>query len=214
MPLVDRASRATPPSLSIILTPSAGANETHPTLDSLLEYLRTRSWRFIEILLVAGVDEPYAVQTVREYRSRANALQLVNPEKLRGAGHAIRVGIARAQGEWRLLLDANAGVAIRHIEDLYENALREQADLAIGAPAAAAPPLRHHGFTLVKASIAPAFACGSIDGPGFAAELGVIGAQRGWKVAHTALEVRSRFEPTVRDWLRIRANQLRGSYRA
>ncbi|MBI4902960.1 MAG: glycosyltransferase family 2 protein [Acidobacteria bacterium] len=122
-------------SLSIIIPAYNEETRLRPTLDRISEYVNSRRWRFLEIVVVDDGSRDATAEVVREYSRRWPAIRLVSNPGNRGKGYAVRNGMMAAQGEWRLITDSDLSAPIEEFEKLIEAALNHKAVVAIGSRA-------------------------------------------------------------------------------
>jgi dolichyl-phosphate beta-glucosyltransferase len=122
-------------SISIVIPAYNEEKRLPATLASVLLYLKSRPWRFAEILVV---DDGSADGTARvaEEAGRANPLVgLVKNPGNRGKGYSVRHGVLESRGEWVLFTDADLSAPIAELDKLMEAAAARGAAVAIGSRA-------------------------------------------------------------------------------
>ncbi|MCC6392513.1 MAG: glycosyltransferase family 2 protein [Bryobacterales bacterium] len=122
-------------SLSIIIPAYNEETRLPATLDRILEYLREREWAFIEVLVVDDGSKDKTAEIVREYSSRAAAVQLISNPGNRGKGYAVRNGMLQAKGVWRLFTDSDLSAPIEELDKLLAAAEKEKALVSFGSRA-------------------------------------------------------------------------------
>ncbi len=123
-------------SLSIIIPAYNEEKRLPSTLDRVLGYLGgNQRYSNVEILVVDDGSKDGTVEVVNRYRERAACIQLVSNPGNRGKGYAVRNGMLKAKGEWRLFTDSDLSSPIEEIEKLLAAALREKAQVAFGSRA-------------------------------------------------------------------------------
>ncbi|MCZ2149727.1 MAG: glycosyltransferase family 2 protein [Bryobacterales bacterium] len=122
-------------SLSIIIPAYNEETRLPATLDRILEYLREREWAFIEVLVVDDGSKDRTAEIVRQYSSRAAAVQLISNPGNRGKGYAVRNGMLQAKGVWRLITDSDLSAPIEELDKLWAAAEKEKALVSFGSRA-------------------------------------------------------------------------------
>lgn len=118
-------------SLSVVI-PAFDEQDRLPSyLTSITRYLSRRGDRY-EIVVVDDGSRDNTAQRVLEFASRSPAIRLIRLPVNRGKGAAIQAGMRAAQGEMRLMADADGATSIEELERL-ERAVADGADLAIGS---------------------------------------------------------------------------------
>ncbi len=140
------------PSLSVVIPAYNEAKRIDPTLDRLLEYLRSREATF-EILVVDDGSRD-GTRTLVEARNDAE-LSLLRSERNEGKGAAVRRGLLASRGERVLFTDADLAVPIEELENL-ESVLRD--DTAIACASKALPDSRpQNGHPTYRKTMSRAF---------------------------------------------------------
>lgn len=122
-------------SLSIIIPAYNEESRLPSTLDRIVEYLRTKEWSFVEVLVVDDGSRDGTAELVKRYHSRANAVQLLSNPGNRGKGYAVRHGMLKARGEWLLITDSDLSAPIEELDLLWRSAEEKNAKIAIGSRA-------------------------------------------------------------------------------
>lgn len=120
-------------SLSIIIPAYNEEKRLPSTLDRVIEYLRSREWAFIEVLVVDDGSKDRTANLVVDYRSKANAIQLLSNPGNRGKGYAVRHGMMKAKGDWRLITDADLSAPIEELDKLLQAAVDYKAQVCFGS---------------------------------------------------------------------------------
>lgn len=122
-------------SLSIIIPAYNEERRLPATLDRVLEYLRSRQWAFIEILIVDDGSKDATAEVVKRYQAQAPAIKLLSNPGNRGKGYAVRHGMLKAQGDWRLITDSDLSAPIEELDKLVTAAQGQKATVAFGSRA-------------------------------------------------------------------------------
>ncbi|MDE3224118.1 MAG: glycosyltransferase family 2 protein [Nitrospirota bacterium] len=118
-------------SLSVIIPAYNEAQRILPYVQHITAYLDQRNQPY-EILVVDDGSRDETAAVVEQFQAQHQAVRLVRLPTNRGKGHAVRTGMQQAQGELRLMADADGATPIQELERL-EAAIHNGADLAIGS---------------------------------------------------------------------------------
>ncbi|GBD07297.1 Undecaprenyl-phosphate mannosyltransferase [bacterium HR21] len=116
------------PYLSLIIPSYNEAQRIGTTLESVLAYLRRQPYA-AEVLVVDDGSRDRTPDIVAAY---APAVTLVRLPHNRGKGAAVREGMLRARGRYRVFTDADLSTPIEELEPLLEQ-LEAGADICIGS---------------------------------------------------------------------------------
>jgi len=123
--------------LSIIISAYKEAKKLPKTLPQIDEYLRKQDYEY-EILLVNDGSPDNTFEVAKSLESQIKNLKVIghkaNPEytKNMGKGFGIRFGMLKAQGDYRVFMDADLSTPIKEIEKMwpeFENGF----DIVIGS---------------------------------------------------------------------------------
>lgn len=142
----------TQPFLSLIIPAYNEASRLPATLEQLNAYLQGQAYRW-EVLIVenGSTDNTYAL--AEAFAKAHPGFQVLRSAK--GKGAAVRAGMLAAEGEWRMMLDADLSMPVSEINRFFPPRL-EAADIAIAsreAPGAVRhnePEYRHVGGRLMN----------------------------------------------------------------
>lgn len=204
-----------PPRWSVVIPAYNEAERLPRYLHEVVGYFDGRGERY-EVLVVDDGSRDATAARVRELAAAAPAVALVATPDNRGKGHAVRAGMRRARGAWRLMADADGATPIVEVKRL-EAALQAGADIAVGSRALSDPSVavvaRPHrrlagalfhlvsraagvagvidtqcGFKLFRGPVADdVFAAVTTDGFGFDVEVLLVARRRGYRVAEVAV---------------------------
>jgi len=122
-------------SLSIVIPAYNEERRLPQTLDRILEWLRQESIAFHEVVVVDDGSSDSTASVVEKYHEAHPEVRLLRNPGNRGKGYAIRHGMLEVQGEWILYSDADLSTPITEIAKLYQAAVQQNADVAIGSRA-------------------------------------------------------------------------------
>lgn len=122
-------------SLSIIVPAFNEEKRLPATLDRLLQWTAGREWKFLEILIVDDGSRDGTAALVELYGRKSPLIQLVSNPGNRGKGYAVRHGMQKAKGEWRLFTDSDLSSPIEEFDKLIAAAERSGAKVSFGSRA-------------------------------------------------------------------------------
>ncbi len=88
------------------------------TLLSVDEYLSRQSYDY-EILVVSDGSQDKTADIVNSLAGRIGGLGLIDDEENHGKGWVVKQGMLRAQGDYRLFMDADNSTTIDHLEKFW-----------------------------------------------------------------------------------------------
>ncbi|HEU5114530.1 MAG TPA: dolichyl-phosphate beta-glucosyltransferase [Candidatus Paceibacterota bacterium] len=98
-----------------------------------LERFFSRAQISHEIIVVSDGSTDKTPEIVRKFAERMSSLHLVEYAPNRGKGHAVRVGMLQARGDYRLFMDADNSVTIDTVEPFLEEMKRSGSEVVIGS---------------------------------------------------------------------------------
>ncbi len=101
--------------LSVVIPAYNEAKRIRPTLESVAEHLRSKDFKS-EIIVVDDGSKDDTCSVVRDMMREVPNLRLIESDKNRGKGAAVKRGMMEASGEYRLFMDADGSVHIREAD--------------------------------------------------------------------------------------------------
>jgi dolichyl-phosphate beta-glucosyltransferase len=204
------------PYLSVIIPAYNEERRLPETLVSIYEYLLSTGKSF-EVIVVDDGSLDNTAYVAETFGQHNEGLRLVSYSPNQGKGHAVRVGMLAARGEYLLLDDADSSSPITELPRL-EEAIEQGCDVAIGSRArpdstrtVKALPYRKYigntfnfivqslllpgiydtqcGFKLFKKDVGhDLFSVARVNGYGFDVEVLYIARLRGYKISEVAID--------------------------
>lgn len=103
--------------LSVIIPAYNEEKHIKKTIDSIYQYLSGKNIEH-EIIVVTDGSKDSTNDIVRLLKTDTSTLELIDYEKNRGKGYAVRRGMLKAKGDYRLFTDADNATTIDHIEKM------------------------------------------------------------------------------------------------
>lgn len=104
--------------LSVVMPAYNEEKRLPKTLKEVDEYLKTQNYDY-EILVVDDGSKDNTVEIVKSLQSEIKNLKIISYKVNRGKGYAVRFGLLEAQGEYRLLTDADNSTSLDQIEKMW-----------------------------------------------------------------------------------------------
>src|SRR3989344_7694178 len=117
--------------LSVVIPAYNEEKNIEKTVRSVFNYLMSRNIEH-EIIVVTDGSTDKTADITRSLKSDVPTLELVEFEKNEGKGFAVKTGILKAKGDFRLFTDADNATTIDHIEKLMPY-FREGFDVVIAS---------------------------------------------------------------------------------
>ncbi len=117
--------------LSVVIPAYNESERIAKTLRSVNNYLLQQNYGY-EIIVVDDGSSDITSELVRELSKEIPRLKLLQLERNRGKGWAVREGMLHANGRYRLFMDADGSSDIAHW-DAAQNSLYDGADVVIGS---------------------------------------------------------------------------------
>jgi dolichyl-phosphate beta-glucosyltransferase len=124
-----------PASLSIVIPAYNEERRLPPTLDRILEYLKTGDFPDWEVLVVNDGSRDRTADVVRRYAGLDGRIKLLENPGNRGKGYAVRNGMLAAVKNWVLITDADLSAPIEELTRLTDAVRAQSAEVAIGSRA-------------------------------------------------------------------------------
>ena len=122
-------------SLSIVIPAYNEEQRLPASLDTVRRYLETKSFDFVEILVVNDGSRDGTAAIVKEHAARDPRIRLLENPGNRGKGYAVRHGFTEARGDWVLFTDADLSAPIEELDKLAAVIAETGASGAIGSRA-------------------------------------------------------------------------------
>jgi dolichyl-phosphate beta-glucosyltransferase len=122
-------------SFSVIIPAFNEEQRLPETLNKLEAFFKNLHLEFLEIIVIDDGSTDGTAEVVRSMESTNSHLRLLQNPGNRGKGYAVRHGMLKATGEWRLMTDADLSTPIEEILKLCQCALRDHADVLLGSRA-------------------------------------------------------------------------------
>lgn len=119
------------PEVSLVIPAYNEARRIGPTLDAVLAWIGTRPERY-ELIVVDDGSEDGTLEVVWARLRGVGEVRVHRQVPNQGKGAAIRAGMERATGRFRVFFDADLAVPLGCLPGLLE-ALRAGADVAVGS---------------------------------------------------------------------------------
>ncbi len=103
--------------LSVVIPAYNEEKRLPKTLEAIDEYLRRQPYAY-EILVVEDGSTDRTVEIVKEMLGKIKNLRLLQVEH-KGKGNAVRQGMLRATGDFRLFMDADNATSIDQVEKMW-----------------------------------------------------------------------------------------------
>ena len=103
--------------LSVVIPAYNEENRLPKTLKAVDEYLRTQSYEY-EILVVNAGSTDRTKELVQGAMRNVQNLNIMDVEN-RGKGYAVKEGMLRARGQYRMFMDADNSTSIDQIEKMW-----------------------------------------------------------------------------------------------
>jgi dolichyl-phosphate beta-glucosyltransferase len=116
---------------SIVIPAYNEATRLGPTLEAVLDYLKSQPWNS-EIIVVDDGSRDDTVKVVEEVALKNPAVHLLRNETNRGKGYSVLNGMKHASGDVIAFSDADLSAPIEELPKLLD-ALKDGADVAIGS---------------------------------------------------------------------------------
>ncbi len=102
--------------LSVIIPAYNEERRIKNTLLEIDEFLTTQNYNY-EIIVVNDGSRDGTVELVKNLQKSVKKLKIISNQKNYGKGHAIRQGLLKASGEFRLFTDADNATSIEQIQN-------------------------------------------------------------------------------------------------
>lgn len=117
--------------LSVIIPAYNEEKRLPRTLEEIDEYLRKQDYNY-EILVVNDGSKDRTVEVAKSLIPKIKNLKVTGYEKNQGKGYAVRFGMLKAKGDFRLFTDADNSTSIDQVEKVWPW-LGKKYDIVIGS---------------------------------------------------------------------------------
>lgn len=117
--------------LSIIIPAYNEEKRLPSTLIDIDKYLQKQNYSY-EILVIDDGSKDKTAKVVKELIPRINNLEILDYGRNRGKGYAVKFGMLKAKGEYRLFTDADNSTSIDQIEKMW-SCFDQGYDIVIGS---------------------------------------------------------------------------------
>ncbi|MDO8424418.1 MAG: glycosyltransferase family 2 protein [bacterium] len=117
--------------LSIIVPAYNEEKRLPKTLAEINDYLSKQSYDY-EILVIDNGSKDKTAEVTRGLESRIKGLKLISGSSGRGKGFAVKLGMLKAQGDYRIFTDADSSTPINQIEKMWPE-FEKGFDIVIGS---------------------------------------------------------------------------------
>jgi dolichyl-phosphate beta-glucosyltransferase len=121
------------PALSIVVPAYNEQSRLPETLDRLATFLNRSSLGPAEVLVVDDGSLDGTASIVKEWSRTDPRFRLLSNPGNRGKGYAVRHGMLKAAGDWRLMTDADLSTPIEELHRLWAIASEQDAAVVIGS---------------------------------------------------------------------------------
>jgi dolichyl-phosphate beta-glucosyltransferase len=104
--------------LSVIIPAYNEEKRLPKTLGEIDRYLKTQNYDY-EIVVVNDGSKDGTVKVAKDLMPKIKNLKVTGYEKNQGKGYAVRFGMLKAKGEYRLFTDADNSTSIEQIEKMW-----------------------------------------------------------------------------------------------
>ncbi len=123
------------PALSIVIPAYNEQNRLPETLGRLASFLNQSSQGQAEVLVVDDGSSDGTASLIEEWSRTDPRFRLLRNPGNRGKGYAVRHGMLKASGDWRLMTDADLSTPIEELTRLSALAMEQGAAVVIGSRA-------------------------------------------------------------------------------
>jgi dolichyl-phosphate beta-glucosyltransferase len=122
-------------SLSVVIPAYNEEQRLPETLSRLAAFLDAGGHAPTEVIVVDDGSQDGTAKVVEQWAARDPRFKLLRNTGNKGKGYAVRHGMLKAGGAWRLMTDADLSTPIEELDALEACAQREHAAVAIGSRA-------------------------------------------------------------------------------
>lgn len=130
------------PFLSVIVPAYNEEKRIIPTLEALRAYFAHKDFSY-EVIVVSGASTDRTVAVITEYAKTFPGLSVIDQPVNKGKGNAVKEGMLRARGQYRLFMDADNSVPIEYF-DTFLPYFSQGYDVVIGSIEIAGAKIEEH----------------------------------------------------------------------
>jgi glycosyltransferase involved in cell wall biosynthesis len=120
-------------SISIVIPAFNEEKRLPATLCAVVEYLKSRDWSSVEIIVVDDGSTDGTAAIVEQFSSAHAGVRLLRNPGNRGKGYSVRHGMLEARGDWALFTDSDLSAPIEELDKLLRAAREAGAAVVIGS---------------------------------------------------------------------------------
>jgi dolichyl-phosphate beta-glucosyltransferase len=117
--------------LSVIVPAYNEEKRIEKTLISINNFLSKQNYNY-EIIVVNDGSRDKTLEIVESLKLKIKNLEIINNKKNRGKGYAVRQGLLKAKGDYRLFTDADNSTPIEEVKNFLAS-LQKKYDIAIAS---------------------------------------------------------------------------------
>lgn len=120
------------PVISVVIPAYNESARIGVNLDRINEYFKQKKVDY-EVLVVNDGSTDDTAEVVKRYHRHNPRIQLLSYEKNKGKGYAVKYGMERSRGEYKLFTDSDGSVSIYHLDMFLPYIENSESDIVIGS---------------------------------------------------------------------------------